>query len=143
MATTQQPTEPDANRPLDVAGDALHVRRVFGEPYEVDGTMIVPVAKVVGGGGTGYGSGAMGEADAGPEGSGGGGGFAVRAKPVGVYVVQEGRVTWQPAMDLTRVILGGQVLSAVAVLALVCALRRRRRHLARAVISRGGRRGRG
>ena len=127
MATTSRPNDPDVNRPIDVAGDALHVRRVFGEAYEVDGTTVIPVAKVIGGGGTGYGSGAMGESAAGPEGSGGGGGFGVRAKPVGVYVVQDGRVSWQPAMDLTRVILGGQAVGAIAVVALACALRRRRR----------------
>lgn len=128
MATTSRPNDPDVNRPIDVAGDALHVRRVFGEAYEADGTTVIPVAKVIGGGGAGYGSGAMGESDSGPEGSGGGGGFGVRVKPVGVYVVQDGRVTWQPSMDLTRVILGGQALGAVAVLALAWALRRRRRH---------------
>lgn len=118
----------DAVRPIEAAGDALHVRRVFGEAYEHDGAFLVPVAKVIGGGGMGYGTGIPTGTGGDPEGgTGGGGGFGVRAKPVGVYQIRDGQVTWQPAMDLTRVILGGQALGAVTVLALAWALRRRRR----------------
>lgn len=118
-----------ATRPIDVAGDALHVRRVFGEAYESGGAVVIPVAKVCGGGGMGYGTGSMGDgAGGGPrEGDGGGGGFGVRVKPVGVYEIRDGTVVWQPAMDLTRVILGGQAVGAITVLALAWALRRRRR----------------
>ncbi|WP_221934855.1 hypothetical protein [Georgenia yuyongxinii] len=60
------------------------------------------------------------------EGSGGGGGFGVRARPVGVYVLKDGNVSWQPSLDLNRIILGGQLLGAVVVVALSWALRRRR-----------------
>jgi uncharacterized spore protein YtfJ len=67
--------------------------------------------------------------DAGGEGSGGGGGFGVRVKAKGVYVVDDSGVRWQPALDLNRVILGGQVLAAVATVAvaLAWALGHRRR----------------
>lgn len=65
-------------------------------------------------------------ADAG-DGSGGGGGFGVRAKPVGVYVVRDGAVQWQPALDLSRVILGGQLVGALALLVLGRLIRKRRR----------------
>ncbi|WP_413451960.1 spore germination protein GerW family protein [Georgenia phoenicis] len=116
--------ETPANRPVDTAGDALHVRRVFGEAYETGGTLVIPVAKVVGGSGMGYGTGAMAESR---EGAGGGGGFGVRAKPVGVYTVRDGVVRWQPALDLNRVILGGQIVGAITVLVLARALRARRR----------------
>ena len=51
--------------------------------------------------------------DAGGEGSGGGGGFGVRVKATGVFVVDDEGVRWQPALDLNRVILGGQALGAV------------------------------
>lgn len=103
------------------AKDALTVRRVFGEAYVSGDTTVIPVAKVMGGSGMGYGGGARpdtAEADVGGvEGEGGGGGFGVRAKPAGVYVVRGGDVQWQPALDVNRLALGGQILVAVAVLA--------------------------
>lgn len=61
------------------------------------------------------------------EAGGGGGGFGVRAAPLGVYVVREGRVSWQPALDLNRAILGGQLVGALALLVLARAARKRRR----------------
>ena len=36
------------------AHDAMSVKRVYGDPYEKDGVMIIPVAKLRGGGGAGY-----------------------------------------------------------------------------------------
>jgi hypothetical protein len=187
------------------------VRRVFGEAYERDGVLVVPVAKVVGlnalaraAGGGRYGfragrpggprpdggdapegaeqqvddaataeepaaapTGAPGE-DAGPwaarrgpwgrgpfghgrpgpggwhgphphggpghaHGRGHGRGWAdagsaaSRTKPLGVYVVDDAGVHWHPALDLNRVILGGQIVGAVSALALAWALGRRRR----------------
>lgn len=116
-----------------VAGDALHVRRAFGDPVRHDGVTLVPVANVVGGSGSGWGSGEVGAGTSAARtsgegsGAGGGGGFGVRVHPVGVYVVRGTDVTWKPALDLGRVILGGQVVGAVAALALAWALRGRRR----------------
>jgi uncharacterized spore protein YtfJ len=99
---------------IDAAKDAMSVRRVFGESYEVDGATVIPVAAVRGGGGGGGGEGR------GPEqqgsGTGAGMGFGVNVRPLGVYVVKEGDVRWQPAVDVMRVILGGQVLALVAIL---------------------------
>lgn len=115
-----------------VAGESLHVRRVFGDPVERDGVTLVPVAAVTGGAGSGWGTGELGggsTSDARGEGTGagGGGGFGVRARPVGVYVVRGAEVEWKPALDLGRVILGGQVVGAVVAVALSWALRGRRR----------------
>lgn len=116
------------------AQDTLTVRRVFGEPYERDGTLVVPVARVTGalGAGAGAGDGAVG-ADRGgraPHGSGdgGGGGWGTQVKPLGVFVVDDDGAHWRPALDLTRVVLGGQLVGAVAATAwaLAWALRRRR-----------------
>jgi len=126
------------------ASDALNVRRVFGEAYERDGTWVIPVAKMMGGTGSGFGVGTVGGSDGpgarsthpegapgahGPhgegEGSGGGGGFGVRVRPIGVYVVDDSGVHWRPALDLNRVILGGQAVGIVVALALVWVLRRR------------------
>jgi len=124
-------TAGNANLPVQAADDALHVRRVFGEAYERDGALVIPVAKVMGGSGMGYGTGMVGRPEheqsrGAGEGTGSGGGFGVRAKPVGVYVIREGKVSWQPALDLNRVILGGQILGAVALLALARVARKRR-----------------
>ncbi|MEE6273557.1 hypothetical protein [Georgenia wangjunii] len=124
----------NADLPIEAAREALTVRRVFGEAYECDGTTVIPVAKVIGGAGMGFGNGALGggeaagaEALTGGEGSGGGGGFAVRARALGAYVVRDGKVTWHPALDLNRVVLGGQAVGAVVAVVLAWALRRRRR----------------
>jgi uncharacterized spore protein YtfJ len=68
------------------------VRRVFGDPIEHEGTIVVPVAKVGGGGGGGS-----------DNEQNGGGGFGLGAKPVGVYVIKDGQVSWRPAIDPIRV----------------------------------------
>jgi uncharacterized spore protein YtfJ len=92
-------------KPLELvaeAKDAITVRRVFGDPIERDGTTVIPAAAVRGGGGGGGGQDA--------EGSGGGGsGFGLDARPVGAFVVRNGEVRWEPAFDLSRVILVGQI----------------------------------
>ncbi|WP_034648152.1 hypothetical protein, partial [Cellulomonas sp. HZM] len=54
-------------------------------------------------------------------GHGGGGGYGVRVKAVGVYVVDDSGVHWRPAVDLNRVIAGGQLVGAVAVSSLALA----------------------
>lgn len=126
---TRQRFDAFAERPLRAVRRLTHVRRAFGQPVERDGVTLVPVARVYGGTGFGGGVGSVEEhdVDQARSGSGGGGGLGVTVTPVGVYVVQDGTVRWEPALDLNRVIIGGQVLGAIAVLALACALRRRRR----------------
>ena len=92
--------------------DTISVRRVFGDPYELDGCMVIPVAKVAGGAGGGGGEGNKdGEA-----GTGFGTGFGLHARPVGVYQVRDGEVVWKPAVDVTRLAKGGQALAALIVL---------------------------
>lgn len=127
-------TSGDANLPVEAARDTLNVRRAFGEAYEAEGATVIPVAKVMGGSGMGFGSGAGGDQGGerhGPhaEGSGGGGGFGTRVKPVGIYAIRDGQVTWQPAIDVNRAIIGGQIVVAVAIVAYACV--RRARHRAR------------
>jgi uncharacterized spore protein YtfJ len=103
--------------------EALSVRRVFGDPYELDGVTIVPVARVAGGAGGGGGEG-TGDSDAG---SGFGTGFGLVAQPVGVYKIHDGEVVWLPAVDVTQLVRGGQVLAGiVAVCITLVALRRSR-----------------
>ncbi len=90
------------------ARDVLTVKRVFGEPYEKDGLTIIPAATLAGGGGGGRGDGT--------DSTGSGGGFGVGARPVGAYVIKDGAVRWHPALDLNRVILGGQIVGVIMLL---------------------------
>ena len=102
---------------LDRVRDTLTIRQVFGEAYERDGTLVVPVARVAGGGGGGGGQSPT-------EGGGGGGGFGFEARPVGAYVIRDGEVAWRPAVDVTRIALGGQMIALVALLVLRGVVRR-------------------
>jgi uncharacterized spore protein YtfJ len=113
----------DPNELMTQARDALTVKRVFGEPYEREGVTIIPAAVVRGGAGGGQGEGADGEARTG---SGKGGGFGLTAKPAGVYIIEGNHVRWQPAVDVNRIVLGGQVVAIVALLVLRGVVRRRR-----------------
>ena len=98
----------DINKTLADAQGALTARRVYGEPYERNGLTVIPAASVQGGGGGG-GSDSDGGSD-------GGAGFGLSARPVGAYVIREGDVSWRPALDLNRVILGCQLLGLAAIL---------------------------
>jgi uncharacterized spore protein YtfJ len=82
---------------LDTARDSMTVRRVFGDPYERDGATVIPAARVRGAGGGGGGKDERGQ-------EGDGGGFVLTARPVGAYVIKDGAVTWQPAVDVERVV---------------------------------------
>jgi uncharacterized spore protein YtfJ len=91
---------------LEGAREAMTVKRVYGEPIEREGLTIVPAADVRGGGGGG-----------GAE-NNGGAGFGLTARPVGVYVVKDGNVNWEPAVDVTRISVLGVVAGIVALLVL-------------------------
>lgn len=109
----------DVQELLSQARDAITVKRVYGEPYERDGTTVIPAADVAGGGGGG-GSGHD------EEGSGGdGAGFGLAARPAGVYLIRDGQVDWKPAVNVNRIILGGQVVGIVALLTAGAILSRR------------------
>ncbi|MGW7680151.1 spore germination protein GerW family protein [Kribbella sp. NPDC054772] len=95
--------------------DGARAGTVFGTPVSHDGFTLLPVARVTGGGGAGRGEGITGP---GSDGSGSGGGFGLSARPVGVYVISDREVTWSPAVDVTKVILGGQLVGLVALLTL-------------------------
>ncbi len=108
---------------LDGIKDVLAVKRVFGEPTDVDGVTVMPVAVVRGGGGAGGGGGLTPEQE--QQGEGAGLGFGLNARGIGVFAVKDGTVTWQPAVDVTRIVVGGQMVTAAALLVLAVALRRR------------------
>jgi uncharacterized spore protein YtfJ len=122
---------------LTQARDTMTVRRVFGEPIERDGLTVIPVANVMGGGGGGGGEGPVMPGDTGDRlgstvpgipqvASGSGAGFAVRATPAGAYVIKDGEVHWEPAVDMTRVIVMGQIVGIIFLLVMRSILRSRR-----------------
>src|SRR5258707_15790800 len=82
---------------LEKAQDTVTVKRVYGIPIEKDGLTIIPAASISGGGGGG----------GGPADAGGGAGFGVRARPVGGFVIKDGEVRWEPAIDATRLAAPG------------------------------------
>lgn len=94
--------------------DALKAQIVYGEPIERNGTLIIPAAKVGGAGGGG-----------GDTAGNGGGGFGLTARPAGAWIIRGENVEWRPALDLNRVILGGQIVAIVFFLVLRSILRRR------------------
>ncbi|GII56897.1 hypothetical protein Pth03_52860 [Planotetraspora thailandica] len=108
--------------------DDVTVRRVFGEPITVDDVTIIPVVRIAGGGGGGQGTAHPAEetGDAGKGGSeGSGGGFGLSATPVGAFVVKGGDVRWEPALDVNRLVIGGQAIAIVALLTLRAIMRAR------------------
>ena len=82
--------------------DALTVKRVYGYPIERDGVLVIPAAKVSGGGGGG--------AD---RENNGGGGFGITAKPAGAWIIRNGEVEWEPAIDATRIATLGMLVAIV------------------------------
>jgi len=99
---------------MERALEGMQPKQVYGEPIERDGAIFLPAAKVRGGGGGGSDS----------EGSGGGG-FGLTAKPAGVFVIKNGDAEWRPALDLNRIILGGQIVAIVALLVVRSIFKRR------------------
>jgi len=87
---------------LTGARDAMTVKRVYGDPIERDGMLVVPAANVVGGGGGG-----------GDKDNNGGGGFGMSATPAGAWIIREGEVEWQPAVDATRIATLGMLVAIV------------------------------
>lgn len=106
---------------LAQARDSMTVKRVFGDAIERDGVTVIPVARISGGGGGGSGTqpnatSGEGVGDQPARRQGTGAGFGLRASPAGVYVIRGDQVTWQPAIDVNRVVLGGQLVAIVLLL---------------------------
>jgi uncharacterized spore protein YtfJ len=101
------------------ARDAITVKRVFGEPYEKDGVTVIPAARVQGGAGGGSGEDTQGQ------GKGSGSGFGLTARPVGAFIIRDGELSWRPAVDVNRIVLGGQVVAIVALLTVRAIIRSR------------------
>ena len=65
------------------------INDLLGEPVERGGAVVIPVARTR---------------------------LGRRPAVIGVYVLQDGKVRWEPAFDLTAVALGGQLVGIVALL---------------------------
>ena len=91
-------------------GMAGHLRFARGRLVEDDEGVVLPGSEDDG-------------AHDGPGGSGhgGGGGYAAHVKAVGVYVVDDDGVHWQPALDVNRIVLGAQLVAASALSAFAAA----------------------
>jgi uncharacterized spore protein YtfJ len=128
----------DVQELLGKVAQHLSVSRAFGTAYEKDGSLVIPVALVAGGGGGGEGTSGSPSSDAvedvvpeDKEGrtdaeasSGSGGGFGGVVMPVGVYVVKDEQVRWVPAVNANLVI----VVAFLTLRMISRARRRARRH---------------
>lgn len=86
------------------------VKTVFGEPYQVDGRTLIPVANVRYMFGMGMGRGISQKQEGSGEGGGGGGGMTIR--PVAVLEVSGQETKVKPIPDTTRLALAGMALVA-------------------------------
>lgn len=118
-ATAADPSRPDIAATLV---DRLGRDQIFGPPVVQGDTTLLPVARIRAGGGGGRGGcGGCGR------GEGDGGGVGLSARPLGAFrVTARGRVSWHPAVDVNRIVLGGQ-LAIVAIVAIGVAGGRARR----------------
>ena len=89
------------------ARHVMSVKRVYGEPYEKNGLTIIPAAIV---GGVAGGAGGDQTVDESGERA-----FGLMARPSGAWILQGDQVTWKPAIDVNRIVLGGQIIAFTAI----------------------------
>ncbi len=90
------------------ARNSVEAKMVFAEPIERNGLTVIPAARVAAGGGGGNGRDRHGQ-------EGEGGGHGPTARPVGAYVIEDGKLRWEPAVDVNRLatIAGAIVVAAL------------------------------
>lgn len=89
------------------ARNSVEAKMVYADPVERDGLTVIPAARVAAGGGGGNGRDKHGQ-------EGEGGGLGLTARPVGAYVIENGKLRWEPAVDVNHLAaVGGTVLLAV------------------------------
>jgi len=93
----------DVKAIIEKVGQNLNVARAFGPPVERDGTLVIPVAFVAGGGGTGR----QPESKTADPKAQDGAGFGGVVYPVGVYLVRQGEVRFKPSWDANLLALLG------------------------------------
>jgi uncharacterized spore protein YtfJ len=98
--------------------ESANWQAAFGEPHEIEGKTVIPVARAGYAFGVGFGQGAMpaeeGEEPAG-SGEGGGSGGAMTSKPLGAIVVTADDVRFEPVEDESKIAIAGMALVAVSI----------------------------
>jgi uncharacterized spore protein YtfJ len=114
---------------IDQIREQAQWQAAFGEPQEIEGQVVIPVAQVSYGGGLGFGQG-EGVAQEGEEsgkaegvGEGGGGGGGATTRPMGSLVVTPEEVRFVPTLDVTKISMAGMMLGALAIIQLFTTLR--------------------
>lgn len=79
--------------------DLLSARRVYANPVEHAGIIVIPAAQIGGGGGSER-----------IEGQKDGGGMGLRARPIGAFEIRDGKTSWKAAIDWNRIILRTQLI---------------------------------
>lgn len=99
----------DPGQAIDMVQETLEtflenadVSKVYAEPVEHEGSLIIPAAEVVAGLGFGAGYGGDSKGDGG---GGGGGGGKTFARPVAVIIADQNGVRVEPVMDPTKIAL--------------------------------------
>lgn len=102
----------------DRVKDTANVHVVFGEPIEAMGVVIIPVAsvKVAGGGGGGTGKEKPPQAEEEKTGGGMGLGMQITATPIGYIEVKAGDARFVNVVDMTKIAIGGMLISGLALL---------------------------
>src|SRR5918912_132626 len=114
-----EPTPATSDALLRLA-DRLRENQVFGPVVERNGVTVVPVANVRGGGGVG-GPGRRAAQAA-------NGGFGFTGRPAGAWIIDgDGKVHWHPAVDVTRIAIVGQLVTAAALVLVAVVVRLRTR----------------
>jgi uncharacterized spore protein YtfJ len=122
--TTALVTDNDILQTLRNVVDNATPAMVFGTPISQDGVIVLPAAKVSSSGGGAGNSTAP--AQSGQKTGGTGRGIGQSAKALGVFVIKDGKVSWRPAIDVNKVILGGQIIAVAALLFARALIKQRR-----------------
>jgi uncharacterized spore protein YtfJ len=105
---------------IEETRETADCKAAFGEPRQVEGRTIIPVAQVSRGFGLGFGQGAEPTPAEGaeaptPAGEGAGGGAGASSKPLGVIVVAGDQVSFESTLDEGKIALVALAVGALAV----------------------------
>jgi len=105
---------------IEEARESANWRAAFGEPQQVEGVTLIPVAQVGYGFGLGFGYGTQSckeqdEATVPASGEGSGGGGGATSKPLGILVMSQGQVSFESTSDRGKIALASIAVGALAI----------------------------